>query len=488
MHISKLAENIIIAAIILTIALFYIFTIRDGHDWGDDFSGYISHAKNIASGIDYNHTGYIYNSSYPCLGPKAYPPIFPFLLFPIIKYYGINFVLMKIENIIFFLLSLFILYLIFKKELSFKYLSALLIIIGFNPFFWDFKDNVLSDLPFLFFLYLSFLIITRGYKNYKLHKFYIIYPILAGFIIYLSYGVRNIGILLIPSLFIYDLIKFRKISLFSLICSLVFFIFVILQTVFLYTGFSYLDNMSVFRSKVMFQNLFLYTKALSNTWNNGYSKIFKNVYFIVFSIFAAIGYGKRLKNKISIIEIFLALYLMHVIIWPAEQGYRFLIPVIPLYVFYAFTGIRDNLFINKLHAKQLVFGISTIIIFISYIGKYTTLDYRYIKEGIGKKETIELFDYIKRNTRKEDIFIFQKPRALALYTGRSASACDYSQRNEDLWKYFQSINASYLIVGEPFETDRSFLRYFVKKYSNNFEAVYSNPDFKVYKIKEYSMK
>ena len=64
-------EYIKIYAVILSLCLFYFLTIRDGHNWGGDFSMYIHHAKNIVDGTKYQDTGYIYNPSYPSLSPKA---------------------------------------------------------------------------------------------------------------------------------------------------------------------------------------------------------------------------------------------------------------------------------------------------------------------------------------------------------------------------------------------------------------------------------
>ncbi len=480
--VSDKVKNLIIITIITVVGVFYLSTMREGHDWGDDFSAYINHAKNIAKGIDYKTTRYIYNPFYPSLGPRVYPPVFPFLLAPLYKYYGLDLTPMKIENALIFLLFLLVLYLIFKKELSFLSLAIMLVIIGFSPFFWNFKDNIKSDVPFLFFLYSSFLIIIRAYETDKLRMFSIIYSILAGFLVYLAYGTRNIGFLLIPSLFIYDIIKFKKVSLFFIITTLIFFIFIILQSVFLYTDISYRDQFAV-EFKIILRNLFLYARALSNIWDNGYSKIFEGIFSIIFSIFSFIGYIARIKRRITIFEIFPALYLISVLIWPANQGARFLIPIIPLYIFYAFIGIENSFFINQKGAQKLIFTITMAIIFISYIGRYTTLDYGYIREGIGKKETRELFDYIRKNTQKNDIFIFQKPRALALYTDRNASVYHCAWDYKELWKYFKEIHVSYIIAGEPFEDDRKFLRPFVEKYRNNFEETYSNPDFKVYKIK-----
>src|SRR5690349_7572200 len=66
---------VLLAALLVLIGLFHALTLRPGHDWGDDFAQYIHHAKNIALGIDYNQTGYIWNPSFPMLGPQTYPPV-----------------------------------------------------------------------------------------------------------------------------------------------------------------------------------------------------------------------------------------------------------------------------------------------------------------------------------------------------------------------------------------------------------------------------
>ena len=103
---------ITIVSIIIIIGIFNFLTIKDGHDWGGDFSMFIHHAKNIVEGVDYEDTGYIYNPNVPLLAPKTYPPVFPLLLVPIYKWFGLNFTIMKIEIVLFFLLSLFIIFLI----------------------------------------------------------------------------------------------------------------------------------------------------------------------------------------------------------------------------------------------------------------------------------------------------------------------------------------------------------------------------------------
>src|SRR5438876_9591837 len=67
------------------IGLFYLATIRPGHAWGDDFAQYIHHARNLATGVPYAATGYIYNPYNPTTGPRTYPPGLPLLLAPVVK-------------------------------------------------------------------------------------------------------------------------------------------------------------------------------------------------------------------------------------------------------------------------------------------------------------------------------------------------------------------------------------------------------------------
>ena len=155
-------------------------------------------------------------------------------------------------------------------------------------------------------------------------------------------------------------------------------------------------------------------------------------------------------------------------------------PLIPLYVFYIFVGAEEINLSQKI--KKPVFIIILIAIIASYVGKYSMIDFGPIREGVGKKETLELFDFIKQNTQKEDIFIFERPRVLSLFTGRSASVYHRPHSDEDLWNYFRKIKATYIGVGRPFERDQRILSPFIEKSIKHFQNVYSNSDFEVYRI------
>ena len=475
---TQTKKDIIIALIVCSIGIFYLVTLRDGHNWGGDFSMYIHHAKNIAEGIDYEDTGYIYNPACPYIGPKAYPPVFPVLLSPVYKCFGLNLEAMKIEIILIFLLFLLVFFMAFQREIPFQYLAAIVAIIGFNPYLWDFKDNVLSDIPFLFFTYSSLLLIHRAYESPEKQKHYHLSAISAGIFIYLSIGTRSIGIVLIPCLIIFDIIKSKKLTLFTIIAITISASFIVIQLVLL-PGISTYANEFTINLKTIFINSVRYTDSLSFIWENGYSNIFRVVLFLVISGFATIGYMKRIREKFTIFELFPLFYVVLLITWPSYQGIRFLIPIIPLYIFYAFSGIYQCFSPRQKEIKNLSLIALALMILISYTGNYIRIDYGPLREGIGRNETKALFDYIKKNTEEKDIFIFIKPRVLSLFTERRASIYHWPRNENDLWRYFNQIGATYL-VRDYYAPN--FMKLFVQKNMAKLKLVYSNLDFRLYKI------
>jgi len=129
-------DALVITILISIIGIFYITTIRDGHNWGGDFALYISHAKNIAMGNSYSDTNYVYNQNYKLLSPRQYPPVFPIFLSVIYKIYGFNLFYMKIMNIIALLLSIYVYYYIVRKYAGKNIALSCSAAFAFMPYIW----------------------------------------------------------------------------------------------------------------------------------------------------------------------------------------------------------------------------------------------------------------------------------------------------------------------------------------------------------------
>jgi hypothetical protein len=212
------------------------------------------------------------------------------------------------------------------------------------------------------------------------------------------------------------------------------------------------------------------------------------------SLVAFVGYIRTIYLKVDIYEIFFVLYLGVIILFPAFQGLRYLIPIIPLYVYYSLNGIKY--LEERTSWKNLIFIAVVVIIGASYIGKYMTEDFGPVRYGVNRDESVELFRYIKENTGEKDVIIYWKPKALALYAGRKVSIYPTEKDDTVLWKYFNEIGAKYFIIGPDYiffgkhsiysydvKQPEGYYREFIKRNNERFEEIYKNNDFKVYRIK-----
>ncbi|MFC1593834.1 hypothetical protein ACFL38_00730 [Candidatus Omnitrophota bacterium] len=481
LHITK-KEIVILAILIIAVGAFYLGTIRDGHNWGGDFAMYIHHAKNIAEGIDYSDTGFIINPL-NIIAPKTFPPIFPFLLSPIYKIFGLNLTAMKVEIIVMFLLSLIAIFVSFKDELRLRYRALLIAFIGFNVYFWSFSNNILSDFPFLFFVYVNLFFIQNYYKSPGSKDPKLIHAFFLGLILYLACGTRSIGITLVPSMMLYEIITRRKISLFTITALATLAALLVIQTIFFYSAGENLTFFS-FKPKAIILNLIFHSKIISHLWFNGFNKLITLVLFIITSIFAVIGYVCRVKKNLTIFEIFPLIYAIPVTLWPYLDGPRFLFPLLPLYVFFTFQGIHYFGKMKSLRIEKHIVVAITIAISISYIARYSKADFGPLQVGIARQESIDLFDFVQQSTKPTDICVFAKPRVLSLYAQRKSFIYPKIKKETYFWAYLLDMNATYFIVGKNFSTDYIYAIPFIKKYQRFFTPVYFNKDFAVFKIRK----
>ncbi len=245
-----------LVGLLVTIFVFYSFTIRAGHCWGDDYALYLHHAKNIAIGIPYANTGYIADPDYPRYSVRMTPPVFPLVLAPVYKIFGMNLTAFKMVEVSFFVATLVLVFVLFREYLSSTYTLSLVAILGFSPFFWRLKDDVLSDIPFMFFVLLTVLLVTRHMP-----------PALCGFAAYLAIGTRTVGIVLLPTILIHELLWNKRITRYPIILVLTSAVLLLLQPLMLHG-----DPASSYRDlfqptlQTVWANLWRYPLSLGSFW------------------------------------------------------------------------------------------------------------------------------------------------------------------------------------------------------------------------------
>lgn len=479
------------------IAVFYLLNLRSGHDWGDDFSLYILHAQNLVSGVDYANTGYLYNPEQPDYSPQAYPPVFPLMLAPLVVMFGVQLAGLKLVGLVCFIafLSIFA-RLVAELDLPAAAKVLLVAALGLHPLFWSMTDRILSDLPFLLVCTLALtqiqVFIIPGFpllgKVSRSQASQFTQMTLTGILIYLAYGTRTAGIVLLPVLLAMDLLKNRRLSLLTVGAAAIAAVLIAMQAFLVPETGSYFDTLQgPFREQISRMTDFLrfYHDSFSHLFPFRQT-IIRHILFDIALVLALIGYLRRLRKRLTVIEVFVPAYLGLVLAWPAFQGMRFLIPVLAFFLIYVFEGtaILIQKFSLKKQLQLAIFAGFLAILALSYNDGRNIAYFQRI-DDIGLPETQQLLAYIREATPQDAVIVFYKPRALRLFTGRRAMTAKIPPLHTPVLDQIRAENAQFLVVewSNPY-SDQPDWQAFAVENPQAFTRVFENSRFQVFRIAE----
>jgi hypothetical protein len=449
MTLSRTQENYLLSGIMLLAAVFMGLCIQDGHDWGDDFALYIEQNKALTNGSIsslYATNKFAMQHSSELVGPYLYPNGFPLLLSPIYYCFGVQFMVMKAFCSLFFIAAMPIVFKLLKPYFT-NSIYPFFIILAFvcHISFISFSDQILSDFPFFFFAFFSLLLmkIRQTFLN----------QLALGLCIFFTYFVRDIGIVLLPTLFIYQLWQYlskanqRDNQWFLLMPYAVFFTLFALVTITLPKGGD--NHIAVLLTQVSFRSIgsngFYYLRLLSIYF------FFKNYWlFVPVLLVVLVGCYQSIKQAPQFIA-FTCFFSVVLIIWPGVQGIRFIFPLIPFVLFFLLNGAlylstKFKIGVKYLHLMLLLFVLRTTL--------YTIKQTVFVKqENSNHSYTAEMqgiYQFIAKNIPEKGVVGFLKPRALRLFTGRNAVKSNP--------KHFETSVATYFLI-EKKDADSSITKY-----------------------------
>jgi hypothetical protein len=489
-----------------------------GLDWDGDSAAYIRQAMSILVGQQEkfieNNRFTIEQSSAP-MGPIVYPWGWPILLAPIFALFGLNFIALKVCNVIFFLFFLGLIWFGFRKHHSGFWLIAFVCLFALNPYLHKFiAANILSDIPFLFLSTLSVLLI--GHMIVERRR--LISPtcdhLLLGGVIALAFFVRTHGILLLATLAIAQsivapqsasarlsshirwsvrlrvglsqtkLISVREISI-ALLPYAIFFIMTLIWKTFLPEGgSSYVSILSAFTLETIKYNISYYFRLPAD--------FFRSVphYDIIYGAsipLAIVGMYRRYRSDYHMI-VYVALTVLMYVIWPTIDSLRYLFPILPFYLSFVMAGLeRSEGSDNRTEgALWKTICILPVIIVLFFFGKQLvvqTLDNlrrnREIESHSGPydKTSKEVFSFIAAHTPNNSTIVFFKPRFVPLLTGRRSIMIFRVEQlsRGDYLCYYRALN-----LHGGYQISHSDIENLVKQRSAR--LVYVNADYEVYRL------
>ena len=418
-----LRDPFLIVIILLNLAI-GSSTLTRGHEWGDDFASYIMQAQSLLNGTPQEfvqkNTFTIFNSSI-LIGPAAYPWGYPLILTPALILKGVHPLTLKLPGLFFFAGFLICLYFMTSNRLT-RIESLLLVsVFAFNPTLIKFLDQILSDIPFLFFIFLGLFLITKFKANTW-------NSIGFGIVIFLAFFIRTTGIILLGSFLVCQALCFyrqkeaRKAILINSIAVLFSFslLWILTSLIFPNGQGSYFDQLKGLTPKIFKENISYYFSLFGIFFGSGPAWMY--IFHGLIVLFLIASWQRR--NEDQLLIIFFVSYLIAMLFWPERQGIRFIFPLLPILIYLAIQGIR--IVINKLPEKYHLAGEMTMygfwllivgtFLFGSGTRAYANLQDDRKINGPFDPYSSDIYNYIRANTPPDSVVVFFKPRAMRLFT------------------------------------------------------------------------
>jgi hypothetical protein len=207
-----------------------------------------------------------------------------------------------------------------------------------------------------------------------------------------------------------------------------------------------------------------------------YGIVFSSVIGILLFVF------KPDSRKPEILLFFLAGYVATILIHQyTGTGFRLLLPIIPLILFFA-TYALFILLTNIPYKQWIVFSLGVLVLFCYKQNAVRILHSSSEIPGPYSNEAKATFDFIIKNTSEKDGILFAKPRALTYFTQRKTMVNTELLTLKNIENEIGIINPDYFLECSEI-TDDSTKAYFSRPHPQ-FEIVYQNPKFKLYKHKK----
>jgi hypothetical protein len=298
-------------------------------------------------------------------------------------------------------------------------------LVGLQPYLLGFKNLLLPDLPFMLFVLLCLYFIQLldepdGQENQ------IAIGLTAGVCMFYAASLRTIGVSILGAAFLLYLLRRRFPPRGIILACAVAVLLLVIQTELMPKQPGYAsqvaasvsgqsaDSIVMLRLRHI-RAMFVATEPL---WHSAFLPA-TVVLMCASTGLAVIGFVSRLRSA-SILETFCISYVGLLFVWPWVQT-RYMIPLVPLLVHYAIMGFGVVSRAVPRTARAAGLGLVALVTLV-YAENLIGADRAPFQDGATGEAALEMYSYVTRCTAVDARFVFSRPRALALFTGRQAMA------------------------------------------------------------------
>jgi 4-amino-4-deoxy-L-arabinose transferase-like glycosyltransferase len=453
-------------AVILLCVVINGSTLHGGHNWGGDFSQYIIHAQNIIAQRPYGQ-GIMLNN------PVVYPPGYPLLIAPFLKGFGLDFKILKMLNLFFWYAALYPLFWVAARRVRRDIALLLVLLFAASSSFFVFKQNILSDVPFFFFVsYAIYFFYAFCHRKGFERRQDVIHFILFLLVISWAFLLRSAGIVLFIAAAVYWAWVRKDVKKFLGVC-LAFGAVLAVQTVWIgwHQGFfSHIwDHPLAFAGRIGQRNALVF-QALFWFFCPGQTLLTESVFQPVAACLewaAPLFYGlgayffcrQLWRREISFGFLFLGLYVALLLVWSGFESsvsgfVRYCYPIVGLFfvaVMHGLSSVCGRFFPAQAVERHRNFSVKillVIFIFLNIFNIYGMYDFN--DDVLWLRKNQELFQWVRHHLAKEEHYMIWRPRPVALMTGRVGTVPwrEDLDRATPIFQRVHAMNISYVILSK----------------------------------------
>lgn len=497
---SKLDKPILVWFVLLFVAFFLALSLSSTQRWDGDGELYILNALNILSHVNYDETNYKVNL-YNAIHPASYPPGLPLILAPVLDVFGISYPAIKLTLVICYIVMIAIIMKITETFLETPWRLFILLALGLNPLIFGFKNYVFSEFPFMVFIYLALYAFDRmkcALENNASFVTSFLWASISGLSTAAAYETRSIGLVLFVAIATYTVFWLPRFRLYGIsvlligFASAVFISRLFPADVGTYASYFELESIRDI-GKISYGIAhagWTYLGALVNILGRSnypiilfHNSLITTIAYTVV-ILAVVGFLIRLRESITIYEIFAIIFVATLLVYPIYiEPERYILPVFPLFLIYSVIAVTHA---TRWHPKFFHYG--GVALVTAFVLLYSLQFYWGPKKSpvpsVDGPEAMALYDQIKKHTSPDEVILCTKPTIIALHAQRPSTNWPLDPDPDEFLGYANEINAKWLvIIGSPvFSHAGDTLSNVLPDIDQRIDLVWSSNHFSLYKF------